>query len=123
MKGRSIKRTDTTIRAEVKTDSKYYEASVENLPEEGLFEISLIDVEVSDFVPEKILVATFHNPSGEDLPVQCKVIWLRLNKDNPDRLTYCMGMKVISPRSEYKKFPENSLIFNSNRLCILRAFS
>jgi hypothetical protein len=104
VKGKSIKRTDITIRAEIKTDSKYYEGSVENLSEEGLFEISFIDIEVSDFVPEKILVATFHNPSGEDLHVQCKIIWLRLNKDNSGRLTYCMGMEIILPHSGYKDF-------------------
>jgi hypothetical protein len=46
----------------------------------------------------------FNKPSGEDLDLQCKIVWLRLNRDNPDRLTYCMGMEIISPPASYKKF-------------------
>jgi hypothetical protein len=101
---RNFKRKDTRITAEVTTDSKHYEGTIENLSEEGLFEIAFIDVEVSGFVPEKLLRVKLDKPSGEELNLQCKIVWLRLNTDNPDRLTYCMGMEVISPLSGYKNF-------------------
>jgi len=104
MERRCFKRIDTKIRAEVTIDSKYYKGSIENISEEGLFEIVFVEVEVSDFTPEKILGVKFHNPSGENLDLKCKIVWLRLNRDNPARLKYCMGMEIISPPESYKKF-------------------
>jgi GAF domain-containing protein len=101
---KNCKRIDTKISAKVTIDSKYYEGTIGNLSEEGLFEIAFIDLEVSDFVPEKIIRVKFHEPSGEELNLECKIVWLRLNRDNPDSLTYCMGMGIISPPASYKKF-------------------
>jgi len=104
MERRLFKRIDTKISAEVKIDGKFHEGSIENISEEGLFEIVFVEVEVSGFIPEKILGVKFHNPSGEDLDLKCKIVWLRLNGDNPARLRYCMGMEIISPPASYKKF-------------------
>jgi hypothetical protein len=101
---RSFKRVDSNINAEVTIDSKYYEGSIENLSEEGLFEIFFSVVEVTDFTPKKILKVKFHKPSGEDLDLKCKVVWLRLNRDNLARLEYRIGMEIISPPVTYKKY-------------------
>lgn len=102
-----FKRVDTKMSAEVTIDSKYYEGSIENLSEEALFEIVFLEVEVTDFTPEKILGVKFHKPSGEDLDLQCKIVWLRLNRDNLGRLRYCMGMEIISSPASYKEFVKN----------------
>ena len=104
MEKRRFKRIDSKIRAEVTIDSKFYEGTIDNLSEEGLFEIVFIELEVSDFTPDKILGVKFNKPSGEDLDLQCKIVWLRLNKDNLGNLMYCMGMEIISPPASYKKF-------------------
>jgi hypothetical protein len=104
MERRRFKRIDTKISAQVTIDSKYYEGTIENLSEEGLFEIVFIEVKVKDFTPEKILGVKFSKPSGEELDLQCKIVWFRLNKDDLDRLKYCMGMEIISLPSSYKKF-------------------
>jgi hypothetical protein len=107
MEKRRFKRIDNKTRAELTIDGKNYEGSIENLSEEGLFEIAFVDVEVSDFVPEKIFGGKFHKPSGEELNLQGKIVWLLLNRNNPDRLTYCMGMEIISPPVSYKEFVYN----------------
>jgi len=104
MERSSFKRIDAKISAEITIDSKYYEGSIENISEEGLFEIVFPDIEVTDFTPKKILRVKFHRPSGEDLDLKCQIIWLRLNRDNPARLKYCIGMEIISPPESYKKY-------------------
>ena len=71
MERRHFKRIDTKISAEVTIDSKYYEGSIENLSEEGLLEIVFLEVEVTDFTPEKILGVKFHKPSPGGLDLQC----------------------------------------------------
>jgi len=101
---RRFKRIDTEIRAEVTIDNKHYEGFIKNISEAGLAEIVFGDVEITDFAPEKILGVKFHKPSGEDSDVHGKIVWLRLNRDNPDRLRYCMGIEIISPPARYKKF-------------------
>jgi hypothetical protein len=100
----SLKIIDTKISAEITIDSKYYEGSIENISEEGLFEIVFPEIKVTDFTLKKNLRVTFHRPSGEDLNLKCQIIWLRLNRDNPARLKYCMGMEIISPPESYKKY-------------------
>jgi hypothetical protein len=104
MERKSLKRIDTKINAEVSIDGKYYEGSINTFSEDGLFEIVFAEVEVSDFKPDKILRVIFNKPSGEKYNLQCKVVWFRLNKDDLDRLKYCMGMEIISPPATYKKF-------------------
>jgi hypothetical protein len=64
MKRISLKKMDIEISAEVSIDGKYYEGSIETLSEEGLFEIVFVEVEVSDFNPNNILVVKFNKPSG-----------------------------------------------------------
>ena len=104
MKRISLKRIDYKISAEVSIDGKYYEGSIETLSEEGLFEIVFTEVEVSDFNPDNILVVKFNEPSGEKFDLQCKTVWLRLNRNNSASIKYCMGMEIISPPESYKKF-------------------
>ncbi len=99
-----FKRIDTKIRADVTTDSKFHEGSIENISEEGLFEIVFPEIEVTDFTPKKFLGVKFHQPSGDDLNLKCQIVWLILNGDNPAKFKYCMGMEVISPLERYKKF-------------------
>jgi len=100
----SLKRIDAKISAELSIDGKYYEGLIDNLSEEGLFEIVFTDIEETDFTLKKNLRVKFHRPSGEDLDLKCQIIWLRLNRDNPARLKYCMGMEIISPPESYKKY-------------------
>ena len=104
MEKRIFKRINTTISAEITIDSRCYAGSIENLSEEGLFEIVFIETEITDFTPEKILRVKFYKPSGEELDLECKIVWLRLNRDNPRSLKYCMGMEIISPPASYKAF-------------------
>ena len=98
------KKIDNMINAEVKIDGKYYEGSIDNLSEEGLFEIVFTDIEKTDFTLKKNFRVKFHRPSEEDFDLKCQIIWLRLNRDNPARLKYCMGMEIISPPESYKKY-------------------
>ena len=98
----SLKRIDAKISAELSIDGKYYEGSIDNLSEEGLFEIVLTDIENTDFTLKKNIRVKFHRPSGEDLDLKCQIIWLRLNRDNHARLKCCMGMEIISPPESYK---------------------
>jgi len=100
----SLKRIDAKISAELSIDGKYYEGSIDNLSEEGLFEIVLTDIENTDFTLKKNIRVKFHRPSGEDLDLKCQIIWLRLNRDNPARLKCCMGMEIILPPESYKKY-------------------
>jgi len=100
---RPFRRIDSRINARVTTDSKYYEGSIENVSEAGLFEINLFDVDVADFNPEKTLGVHFYTPSGEEFNLKCTIVWLRLNRDNAGSLMYCMGMEIISPPPGYKK--------------------
>jgi hypothetical protein len=104
METRLFKSIETKISAEVAIASKYYEGSIETLSEEGLFEIVFVEVEVSDFNPDNILVVKFNKPSGEKFNFQCKTVWLRLNRNNSASINYCMGMEIISPPESYKKF-------------------
>jgi hypothetical protein len=101
---RCFKRIDTKMSAEVTIDGKYYKGSIENVSEEGLFEIVFSEVEITGFTPKKTLTVKFHIPYGEDLDLKCQIVWLRLNRDNPARLKYCMGMEIISPPESYIKF-------------------
>ena len=104
MERRLFKRIDTKISAEVIIDSKFHEGSIENISEEGLFEIILSEIEITDFTPKKNLRVKFYQPSGEDLDLKCQIVWLRLNRNDPARLKYCMGMEIISPPESYKKY-------------------
>lgn len=94
----------TKISAKVRTGSKYYEGTVENISGEGLIEIAFVNIKVKDFDPETIVSVQFHKHCGDDLELQCKLVWFRLNKDNPDRLKYCLGMEILSPNTSYKNF-------------------
>jgi hypothetical protein len=100
---RYFKRIDSKINARVTIDSKYYEGSIENVSEAGLFELNLFDVDVTDFTPKKTLGVHFYTSSGEEFNLKCNIVWLRLNRDNPGSLMYCMGMEIISPPPRYKK--------------------
>ena len=100
----NLKRIYAKISAELSIDDKYYEGSIDNLSEEGMFEIVFTDIEETDFTLKKNLRVKFHRPSGEDLDLKCQIMWLRLNRDNPARLKYCMGMEIISPPESYKKY-------------------
>jgi hypothetical protein len=108
MERSSLKRIDNKINAEVKIDGKYYEGSIENIYEEGLFEIVFPEIKVTALTPKKLLEVKFHQPSKEDLDLECKIVWLRLNKDSPAKLKYCMGMEIISPLESLKKFEKFS---------------
>lgn len=101
---RCFKRKDNEISAEVVIGTKHYEGLIEDVSEEGLFEIVFIEDYVTDFAPDRILEVRFHKPHGEDLDLQCKLLWFRFKKDNPDSFKYCVGMGVISPLDSYINF-------------------
>lgn len=84
--------------AQVTANGKSYEGTIEMLSEDGLFEIMFPWLEVNDFSPIKTYPVKVHDHTDEDWTLlQCKIVWLRLERESGPEYTYCMGMEIISP--------------------------
>lgn len=104
MESRYLRKINTKIGADVVINRNCYKGSIENISEEGIFEIAFYEIDIDALGSQKILRVTLRNPPGEDLEVQCKITWLRFRKDDPDRLTCCVGMEIVSPLAGYMEF-------------------
>jgi hypothetical protein len=106
---RRHKRIRYKLKADVICDSKHYKAVIDNFSETGICKIVFPEKSVIDFYPEEILEINFILPSGQELNLECKIKWVRIKKGTPLFLKYHMGVEIIEPSPEYKKFVNDLL--------------
>ncbi len=100
---RHSRRFAVTLNAKVISDGKSYEGIIGNVSEEGLAYTITTFIQVErDFTPQKTIDIVFRLPSGEKLNLNCEVRWYL--KPSPNNNTIILGMKILAPPPEYKKW-------------------
>lgn len=123
------KRITVSMDAKLISGKKVYDGFIENISEHGIRWYHYSGV-VEDFPERKIYIKTapsqialncnpgaiidleFQIPSGETISLQCRVIWSksrlhgpakRIHFDTPHAYSI-IGMEIIAPPQQYKKF-------------------
>lgn len=100
---RRSKRFNVRLKSVILSKKQSYAGYLENISNEGLaYTMSNMNYTSEDFTPEKIIKLIFLTPFGETLNLNCEIIWT--SALSPDYVTFCMGMKIIKPPTEYRKY-------------------
>jgi hypothetical protein len=100
---RCSKRFNVRLKSVILSKQQSYAGYLENVSNERLaYTMSNVNYTSQDFAPEKIIKLIFLTPFGETLNLNCEIIWTSALL--PDYVTFCMGMKIIEPPSEYRKY-------------------
>lgn len=103
MEKRRSNRVTDNLEAEIITDDICYNGIVLNFSEEGLYMVSATSYSVADINPSSHLKLKCKLPAGNSLKMDCEVKWFQ-TKPSPFGVTFCIGMQIIDPPSEYKDF-------------------
>jgi hypothetical protein len=99
---RCFNRIPVSLEAELISDDKNHAAIVEDISENGLKIIIAPIKHKINFTPEIKLELKLHLPSGEPLNLSCKKKWLY--KISAHGSTMRIGIEIIEPPTQYKKF-------------------
>lgn len=108
MERRRKKRKKVHIEAEIISGSTIYKSIVENISEEGLnMDTDSIDPLSTStrFTPGAFFGLKFNAPSGEEIILNCRVVWSY--KTAPHGLTKKIGMLIVDPSDKYLEFFNN----------------
>jgi len=102
MERKCHRRISVNLEAEIITGCKSYAGVIENVSEYGIcIKTSLSEIVM--IIPETTLKVKFK--TTEEINLQCKVVWVLINKIPSSGLRYKMGLEIIeSPSPEYKEF-------------------
>jgi hypothetical protein len=106
MERRQSQRVPVNLNAQIISDDKVLDGTIENMSEDGLeyFMTSFVKV-TSNFIPAKSIKLNFQFPSGEMFNLNCELIWFL--KTSPEEKSLLLGMKVIDPPQIYKDIVTN----------------
>ncbi len=105
MERRRSKRIILSLEAELISGDTSYDGLIGNISEDGIYMRTMpTKTSIDTFTPGTNFELKFQLPSEEKLSLHCIVKWS--HKTPPHGLTYSMGMEIIDPPPEYKKFLE-----------------
>jgi len=102
MERRRSNRKIVSIKAELISGDTSCSAFIENINEDGVYIVTRPERTGIDFTPGKTFEVRFQIPSSKTINLRCKLIWAY--KTPPHGLTNSIGMEIIDPPAEYKKF-------------------
>ncbi len=106
MEKRISKRQPVELEAEIISGGERYEVCIENISENGVgIECSIKETEIY-FEPGATIELKLHLPSGEILNLNCDVKWYTRVKNVFQEITIRVGLQIIDPPLEYRKFYE-----------------
>jgi hypothetical protein len=106
MDNRFCKRTAVDLTAEIISDGKSFEGSIENISEGGIgYLINSSIKDSTDFKPSKLIDINFRTHSGNKILLKCEIVWFSRHPANTGELA--LGLKILSPPSEYKEWITN----------------
>lgn len=104
-------RKPVTIDGEIVSRNNRYKGRIGDISLNIYMEVGLsiqfasdMDINLNDFIPRSKVVIKFKIPSGEEFEVECEVRWINIRQEPPNILVNKLGMKVIDPPEELKKF-------------------
>jgi hypothetical protein len=103
MEKRSANRKACNLEANIVSGGITCQGFIENVSENGMEYLMTSEIISSkNFTPDKRIELNFRIPSGEELKLDCEVRWfLRVT---PEQNRLVLGMRIIDPPLEYKKF-------------------
>jgi hypothetical protein len=104
MKKKLRARIPVAIETEIVSNGKTYAAVAGNLSDKGIFiEINPMKT-ATPFIPMKKIELKLKITPKKTLNVKGEIIWLHCKKTATNSLTNYIGLEIINPSSEYKKF-------------------
>jgi hypothetical protein len=100
---RRTSRIFESLDAEIISGSKSYAGIIMNFSEDGLYMVTATANTVVDITPSTILKLKCTLPQGKNVDMKCEVKWFQ-TKNSPHGVSFSMGMQIINPPKEYKKF-------------------
>jgi hypothetical protein len=112
MEKRNATRKKVNLHAEVFSESEYHLGFIENISEEGMFMKTAPTAAAPSFSPGTMINLKIQLPSGEDLNLQCRVVWSYKSPHEglasmiitPSPEYTAMGMQIIEPPEKYQEF-------------------
>lgn len=105
MDKRTCKRIPIGIEADIISDYRNHAAFIGNLSPRGLHLITVYMEDDKDFIRETDIDLHFQTHTGEKLNLHCKKRWSYAI--TPNSLINRVGMEIIDPPAQYKKFITN----------------
>ncbi len=103
-KSRRSKRINVGIGAELISGSRHYKGFIKSISLNGFFVITSPTKTISPFRPGSMIRIMFEIPSGEELILNCEIIWLHSVKTQTQGLFNSMGLEILTQSLKYKNF-------------------
>lgn len=92
------------IQTEIISGRKSFTGVIGNLSEKGAFVETIPTETAAPFLPGKKVGLKFNVSSMNTIKLNCEIIWLYTKNTLSEGLSNSMGMKIIAPPPEYKKY-------------------
>lgn len=103
MDKRSKPRSEITIKASLITADRNYACVIRNLSENGAYVETAPLKNIDDLIPGLMLNLAFKNPEGEQVNLECEVMWLYSKKGTRGFKNNNVGLEIKNPTPEYRK--------------------
>ncbi len=103
---RRSKRIVDSLEAEIVSGDTSYTGIIMNFSAEGLYMVTATANTIVDITPSSILKLKCTLPNGRKIDMDCEVKWFQ-TKTSPHGVSFSMGMEILNPPEEYKKFVKN----------------
>lgn len=107
MNNRYSDRIPVELEAEVVLDNHGYEGKIENISDEGIFLKAFSDGISLDFTGGTIIQLKPDLPFGEQVELECRVVWSKKDKEN--RYTNEIGLEILNPPPSYDEYVKTLL--------------
>ena len=101
MERRESNRVTVNMKAERISCTKNCSVFIENLSETGIYMIT-VPAKNHDYLPGNEIDLELELATGDMINLNCNVKWAYDN--SPDELTSSVGLEIIDPPEEYRKF-------------------
>ncbi|MHA2219367.1 MAG: PilZ domain-containing protein [Candidatus Hodarchaeales archaeon] len=95
-------RIGVDLEAEIIFNNTSYEVKIENVSENGILIRAFPEDDSVDFHPGTIFKLKQELPSGEEVSMDCKVVWSE--KDALDGVTNNLGLQILEIPPQYDEF-------------------
>ena len=115
MERRHTERISFSLDARIISDKETHHGLIENISEDGMEYMITSYIQASkDFTPDKRIGLNFMTQSGEAIELNCEVKWFLKIESHEDKLL--LGMEIINPSPEYKKWVKDITTSRSDDL-------
>ena len=103
MEKRRHDRIIESLEAELVSFGTTYSCVVMNFSAEGLYIVTATANSIVEIAPSTVLQLKCKLPSGENLSMDCRVIWFQ-TKPSSHGVAFSLGLEIVDPPQEYKDF-------------------